>query len=534
MKKLLSLCLVLLMVLAVVPCATAEEAPQVFTLFGATDVNDGPWKDMYMFKKIEQMFNIQLDITEISDSIWQEKIAVAFATDEYPDFFLGGLTTTDIQTYGSQGILIDLKDHINQTNTPNIAALYEKYPVMQKNALSYDGHQYAFYGYDRTNTREYSKARFFANTQWMKNLGIEEPKTLDDMYTYLKAVKEGDPNGNGDTTDEIPMGGSYAYDPYSLLTLPLAAYGYRLSYPSNRNFNIYVDVDKDGKVFFVPTAEHFPDALQWMKKLYEEELLDPEYFTQTGEQVDAKQSEGRVGAFMDWAHWLNIKDPEIYNQYDGITPLVSDVNPTPLWPATDFQRVGQFAITDKCKNVEKLLQVMDWSVTFDGYCTLLGGAELGTVEGMDMGYTIEKFDESYGENALTLNYTRPESYAGDTQWREAVISPGWGWIPVCRIDFTFVESSITEQSLSSALNDNYTPYMQVGWPDSVKFSDSESNTISLITTDIESYLNQMIAKFITGEESLDNFDAFVQGLKDRGLDQYLELHQMAYDRYLAN
>ena len=171
---------------------------------------------------------------------------------------------------------------------------------MQKAALSYDGHQYAIYGYDRTNTREYLKARFFINTAWCETLGMDEPTTLDEMYEYLKAVKEGDPNGNG-VADEIPMGGSYSYDPYSLLTLPLTAYGYTLSYGNN---SIYVDVTDDGEVFFVPTAEHFKDALAWLKKLYDEELLDPEYFTQTADQVNAKQAQGIVGAFIIFRNFI--------------------------------------------------------------------------------------------------------------------------------------------------------------------------------------------------------------------------------------
>lgn len=531
MKKMLTLFAALLLVLSMLPMTGLAEEPEVFTLFASTEAIEGPWKDMYTFKKIEEMFGVQLDITEISNTVWQEKVSVAFATDEYPDFFLNGLTDNDIQTYGSQGILLDLKDYITEENTPNLYALYQSYPIMQKACMSYDGHQYVIKGYDRTNTREYLKARFFVNTQWIRNLGLEEPTTLDELYEVLKAFKEGDPNGNGDTTDEIPMLGAYSNDPYSLLTVPLTAYGYTLAYGNN---NTYVDVDKDGKVFFVPTAEHFPDALAWMKKLYDEELLDPEYFTQTADQVNAKQSEMRGGCFMDWAQWLDIADPEKYNEYDGIEPLTTDVNTEKLWPATDFQGVGLFCVTDKCQNVEKLLKIADWAVSFDGYCTLLGGEEVGKMPGLeDQGYTIEHFDESYGENALTLNYTRPDSYESDTAWREAVISAGWGTLPVCRIDFTFVDSSVTEQALSSALNDNYTPYMKVGWPDSVKFTDEEWNSISLLVADIQSYLDQMVAKFITGEESLDNFDAFVQGLNDRGLAQYLEIYQTAYDRYLA-
>ncbi|MGN0764208.1 MAG: extracellular solute-binding protein, partial [Aristaeellaceae bacterium] len=497
MKRFVSLLLALLMVVSMFPAAafadTAEE-PVHFTLFAKTDVADSSWADSYLFRKMEKLFNVKFDITEINSTVWNEKVSVALATDGYPDFFLSS-EGVDVSVYGPQGIIIDLKDLITEETMPNLFAMYQKYPVAQKAAMSYDGHQYCIYGYDRTNTREYLQSRFFVNTQWIRNLGMEEPTTLDEMYAVLKAFKEQDADLNGDPNNEIPMGGSFEYDPYSLLTVPLTAYGYRLAYPA-KGSGIFVDVDKDGKVFFVPTAEHFGDALAWMKKLFDEELLDPEYFTQSKEQVNAKQSEGVVGAFMDWAQWIDIKDPALYSQYDGIEPLTTEVNNEKMWPAHDFRNIGFFCVTDKCQNVEKLLEIMDWAFTFDAYCTTLGGAELGSEPGWeDMGYQVEYLDESYGENALKLNYTYPDTFSSDNEWREAMCSPGWSTIPLARVDFTFVESSPTEQALSSALNDNYTPYMQVGWPTSVKFTDDESMRLALLATDIESYLKQMVTKY---------------------------------------
>ena len=533
MKKLFSVLLAALLLLSLLPMAgLAEDEPIHFSLFAKTDVNDYPWEQSYLFQKMERMFNVKFDITEINSTVWTEKVGVALATDSYPDFFLS--SDIDVAVYGPQGIILDLKDLITEETMPTLYAMYQKYPVAQKAAMSYDGHQYSILGYDRTNTREYLQSRFFVNTQWIRNLGMEEPETLDDMYEILKAFKEQDADMDGDKNNEIPMGGSFEYDPYSLLTLPLTAYGYCLAYPA-KGSGIFVDVDAEGKVFFVPTAEHFGDVLEWMKLLYDEELLDPEYFTQAKEQVNAKQSEGRVGAFMDWAQWIDIKDAAMYSQYDGIEPLTTDVNDEKMWPAHDFRSIGSFCVTNHCQNVEKLLEVMDWAFTFDAYCTVLGGAEMGSEPGWEnMGYTVEYLDESYGENALQLIYTYPEEYANDNDFREAKCSPGWGTIPLARVEFTFVESSPTEQALSSALNDNYTPYMKVGWPTSVKFTDEESSRLALLATDIESFLKQMVMKYITGEESLDDIGLLEEGLNARGLEEYLKIYQTAYDRYVNN
>ena len=43
----------------------------------------------------------------------------------------------------------------------------------------------------------------------------------------------------------------------------------------------------------------------------------------------------------------------------------------------------------------------------------------------------------------------------------------------------------------------------------------------------------MAIKFITGEESLDNWDNYINTLNDMGMEKMLEIRQAAYDRYLA-
>jgi putative aldouronate transport system substrate-binding protein len=43
----------------------------------------------------------------------------------------------------------------------------------------------------------------------------------------------------------------------------------------------------------------------------------------------------------------------------------------------------------------------------------------------------------------------------------------------------------------------------------------------------------MTYKFITGQESLDNFDAFVEQIKSQDIEDAIEIQQAALDRYNA-
>lgn len=507
---------------------TAPAEPKTYTLIGKTDSNDGPWKDMYLFKHVENLFNMKFEITEITSSAWTEKINIAFATNEYSDFFLNGLTETDRQTYGSQGIILDLNEYVSPENTPNINEIYQKYPELKLATQSYDGHLYCISGYDKTNEREYAQTRFFINKKWAENLGVKVPTTLDEFYVYLKAIKDGDADKNGVIDDEYPISGCFEHDPFSILTPVLAAYGYALSFSTGSN-TTYVDVI-DGKVTYVPTEPLFKDVLAYMNRLYAEKLLDNEFFTQAKDQRDAKIASGKVGAFVDWAHWLRISDPELYNQWDGLVPMTSEANSEKMWAAHDVKVLGQFVITDKCDDPLDLLRFADWCFTMEAYLTHLGGPELGSVAGRNDGYTVESLDASYGVNPIRMQFTFPDSYDNVSKWREAIISPGWSSIPINRTEFTMIESAATELALNDALNNNYTPYYKVGWPSSIKFSAEENEELSLIRADLDTYLRQMVSKFIVGEEPLTNFDSFVAGCKSRGLDRYLVIYQTAYDR----
>ena len=49
--------------------------------------------------------------------------------------------------------------------------------------------------------------------------------------------------------------------------------------------------------------------------------------------------------------------------------------------------------------------------------------------------------------------------------------------------------------------------------------------------DINTYVGEMRAKYITGEESLDTFDDFVETMLSMRLERAIEIQTAGYDRY---
>lgn len=54
--------------------------------------------------------------------------------------------------------------------------------------------------------------------------------------------------------------------------------------------------------------------------------------------------------------------------------------------------------------------------------------------------------------------------------------------------------------------------------------------MSMLQTNIKKYIEQNALQFVTGNKDLEkDWDSYVKGLEDLGLDRYLEILQQAYD-----
>ena len=70
-------------------------------------------------------------------------------------------------------------------------------------------------------------------------------------------------------------------------------------------------------------------------------------------------------------------------------------------------------------------------------------------------------------------------------------------------------------------------------PGYVALSTEESTDYNAIVTDIISYAESELTKFIFGDRSFDEWDAFTGELADMGIDDAIAIYQEAYDRQVA-
>lgn len=542
-KRSLALGIVLLLALSLcLPLAGAEEAPlKTYTAMVSVNATQGDLNEMWLVEEIRTLFNVEIIFDQVSTEGFNEKKNLAFATDSLPDLFFD-MTSTEIANYGGQGLLLPLEDYMTEEYLPNLMYWFERYPEYERALYYPDGHVYDIQGLIILE-REYATVRSWINEAWCEQLGIAVPKTVDEFYDYLVMVKNTDLNGNGEH-DEIPFEGIFKeFDNYYDNTLPvLFAFGMTTK---------TVEAADDGVVRFNPATEPYKEYLTYMNRLWTEGLIDPEYFTQTTDQWKAKISQGLAASYTDYAQWLRMSDPAEWRKYSAYDPMTSDINDKQMWAATDVNLSRHFIITSACEDPEGIMPVLNWALTPDAiYDPVKGDNNAGATVNV-LGKPIGAWDKytEYGwqivekTDAAGATYTAIESiypedeFASMNAFRSAVLTPTV--FPVCEVfegnpaHYSHYGTE-TELALAEEIIEHNAPYYHVGWSPNIRYTEAEAEELSLITADLLPYAGQMVAKFIIGDEPIDQFDSFVEGCRSRGLDRYVEINQTAYDRYMAN
>ncbi|MFK7695237.1 ABC transporter substrate-binding protein [Paenibacillus sp. HJGM_3] len=462
----------------------------------------GPWNEMELFKEMEAMTNIAFDFNTPPSTNYAEAKGLAFASHQLPDvFFNAGLTPDDEVTFGQQGQLIPLEGLIDKY-APNFKKLLEANPSIKKSIITVDGHIYSL-PLVIDQLRADVTGRMWINGDWMANLGISKvPTTTDELYELLKKFKTGDPNKNG-KEDEIPLSGTKLTGLESHL---LPAFGLL-----GREIEV-----KDGKVRFNPVQDQYKAYLDYMRKLYAEKLFDNEAFVQTSQQMNAKGNQGQIGVFFASSPDLVLKvaKPEDNEKHMLIGPLTSPVNNEKLTIKNSKIRRGTFAITNVNKYPEATIRWVDYFYSSEG-------SKLGYLgkswKWLDDSKTKWTFESPAGVNS--------EEYRGK-------LTPDvGGQIPLIKEkDFDNKRDNFVNIFLNRVTEKELLPYAKSAFPD-VYFTNEEQKRLNVIKTDIKTYVDQMEAKFIVGQESLDKWDSYVSTIKKMGLDEMLKINQDAYDRW---
>lgn len=402
----------------------AERGDKTIKMFTNIVGGKTPEENDLFIEEIERLTGIKVEMTK-PPSDYDQKLLTALSSGETYDLILMTKPTMDILV--DQGALMDLTEKIQESEILSDPTVI---PPEEWELITYeDGKIYSVFNKFEGGTMP------IVRQDWMEKLGFEEPKTLDDFYKIFKAFKEQDPDGNGkDDTYGLSISKLYDIQPF------LSATGVKYRYV----------IDDEGNRTIPIATEAAVPVLEWLNKLYEEGLLDPDFATNDTTQMREKFLADKVGMVTYWDMWVglfnNIKlteDPNTEFRAKGIAGAVGpDGNiihrrgDPSVWaipvnaenPDVAFEFL-EFWHTEE-GNILSTLGIKDYDYTVDenGNYEL---TDIGKEHGMDHGVVIPQntnFVNPIGLNPgveealeITKKYATPEISGPDWSKAEEII-----------------------------------------------------------------------------------------------------------------
>lgn len=472
-----------------------------------------PWNEIYVWKEYEKMTGIKIEWDHVAGADRTEKRNLALASGEYPDiFYRMSVPDNDLVKYGEQGIFLELNDLINDYG-PNLKKVMETLPGVKESLPEYNDKIYAYPSLFDSEPIEID-TKMFINKEWLDKVGKDMPTTTDELYEVFKAFREDDANGNGEK-DEIPFTASSLS--YMLKTFKGAwGLGNRGSFHGD-----YVDFDEEKEELrFIPISDKYKEMLEYLNKLYTEELIDQEIFTMDSSQVTAKADEDLVGSFS----YPNNNPAGVQNKekFIGITTAFKGPHGDELWaPKRSKLGVkGAFVITDKCKYPEAAVRWIDYFYSDEGIKFFYMGKE---------GETFEKKEDGRYDflDEILEDVERLSSFSAAVA---KYVPYGGGNNPTI-VKTEYFAGGETEPIPLEAAN-NMSPYSPKEVWGKFVYTPEEIEKFTPVQMDIHDYVNQMVPQFIQGKLSFSEWDSYVEQINRMGLDTYMEIYQKGYERYL--
>lgn len=503
------------------------DQPITYSVFGLSHAtllgSAQDWEKNLFWTRLSEKTNLQFSFDYIISGYkeWKEQMNLAFASNDLPDiFFKANFSPMDEQKYGADGMIIPLEGYIEKY-MPNLTKLMNDYPEIRMAMTMLDGHIYSL---PTITTQKPQRVvnNYCINKAWLEKLNLPDPKTTDDFYNVLTAFKEQDPNGNG-KKDEIPISLALGNGMTPLFDM-MQFFG--IQYGDN---GMFLDADTQ-KMIYVPEDEKFKEMLKFATKLYADGLLDANCFTNSNDDVKAKNSGEDTLVGVTFTNSPSLMADGLSANYDGgdvnklennrkadykfMTPLIAE-NGKQYIRFSSMTDTGRFAITENCKYPEPIMRFMDYFYTEEGGMYFWAG-----VKGED--FVIENnelfFVDESGAHVPLNEYN-------DVRKRKTM-QPG-GAIPCL-----FPEEGLLLEAELTPIRSAIADYGNIACP-KIHFSNDVSKEVAAIATDINSYIEQYVANVITGKEDIDaTWDEYIATLTNMGADQMVKDYQDAYNSML--
>ena len=244
------------------------------------------YEDNAYTRYLRKMLNIQ------NDNVYMER---EDRYDELVNILAKDQTLPDVLVISDRAILKelvendlieDLTDVYENCTTPRIKEMFESYGSDLWDMGSFDGRLMAI----PETVTDHGPRLLWLRKDWMDELGLEEPKTLEDAFDIIESFVA---NKMGTSDDEDPVGlvcdtdlvgntsSSYSVEPV-----------FDKFYASPQQW-----VNQNGQIVYGSVTQETKNALSYLHELYERGVLDQNFALRAQNNLRDLVVDGKCGAF---------------------------------------------------------------------------------------------------------------------------------------------------------------------------------------------------------------------------------------------
>jgi len=478
-----------------------------YTISWTMHQNTAVPEDAEMITYIEDLFDVNLEVWNLENKRYEDLLDLELAQGNLPDL-LRIRQPHDLLKYQMQEVLAEIPEDVLEEYAPNIVKRIRDY---DSRYLEYGKINGALYGIPVINQTNIYRTPVVYRKDWLDQLGLDIPETLEEFETVMYAFAKGDPDGNG------------KQDTYGLskegLNVVFGAFGQSV-FTEQLYFN-----QKNNRLVIGALEPEMKKALAYLQKWYKDGIIDPEFIT--GENKGGYKHlshafiNSRIGmtSMGNYYHWTQEGDYSVLNEKGEEIPVGAMFNVHELLqknatagiefgpPITgpdglsgskgynllmSFITIGADAVNEPGK-LEKILEILDYV-----------SANSDPVEQIKMEYGLpgKHWDwsaASEGEFHILPPYNRMENYNNMIGSSIGMTVPG---APSGKREQWAASEGLTENGIYNQL--------EVATPALIQYSSE------LISMRDRAYIS-----IITGDQPVESFDTFVEEFMEAGGQQVL-------------
>jgi len=442
---------------------------------------------------------------EWSAKNFDEKLNLAIASKNLPDVFM--VNAGQFKELSEAGLLEDLTDIYNDYAIDSVKNSFNYLDGVGLKMGSYKG---KLYGLPETRDTTGKPNMLWIRKDWLDNLGLEVPKTIEDVIAVAKAFAEQDPDKNGVPKDKpglMATIGLFDSTGVGALDAFAAAYG---AYPGK-----WVKTPS-GELEFGSVQPQMRTVLEKAHELYASGALDKEFALKDGGKAIEDVIAGKIGMFYApfWAPLWPVKESTIKDPSANWISVAPPAGPSGeiKVPETQFA-FRWFVVRKGFEHPEAIVKAINYwyDLTLDNGSRYPKFAELdqGKYAGMGLG------------NYFTLYVTPPDiNMVRATQLIEAVqnddpsqltpsVQKTWDTIQAGGIDGemnrkVFLEAALIVKNMNRVVDEFY---------------GSPTKTMAQKDAALGKLIVETYTKIIMGDKPISEFDTMVAKWKEIGGDQ---------------